>query len=187
MRATLWIAASGFAHERSHPWRRAEEPTTTKMNLSALSRRTIARGATIAGLCVAIAGVVPAFADDLPPYAGSHDDASYGGMSHTTFAGVPSAANTDDLPPYARSHDDASYGDTSHQTFTAELMHADEKLAGQYDDVTYPTADRRPAEEPQAVASAKQHIEMAPRVGVDTAAPSDLREAQVRASQRDAK
>ncbi len=148
----------------------------TKMIVRALSGRRIARGATIAGLYVAIAGGVPAFADDLPPNAGSYDDASYGDMSHATFAGVPAAATTDDLSPYARSHDDASYGDASHQTFTAELMGPDEKLAGRYDDVEYPTRDRRPAEEPQAVASAKQHTEMAPRVSVGTSAPSDRRE-----------
>ena len=48
-----------------------------------------------------------ALANELPPFAGSHDDASYGDMTHSTFAtaGLPGGSALAAGP----SHDDTAY------------------------------------------------------------------------------
>ncbi|BDG06646.1 hypothetical protein [Anaeromyxobacter oryzae] len=48
-----------------------------------------------------------AFANDLPPYAGSHDDASYGDATHATF-GVE-LPRPDDTTVVGSRYDDTSY------------------------------------------------------------------------------
>ncbi len=72
-------------------------------------RRILGRDLAIAALSLAALGVAPALAeDDLPPYAGSHDDASYGGVTHATY--TLELPRGDGALSLATRYDDTSYG-----------------------------------------------------------------------------
>jgi hypothetical protein len=118
------------------------------------SHRSMARGAVFAlGYAVVLAAPALAAAD-LPPFAGSSDDVSYGDTPHATFTGDPAAPGT--IAQSDGTYDDVSYGAISHATMTAEPPTADEALALdlQHDDVSHAIASPRP--EREAVAATER-------------------------------
>ncbi|BDG01334.1 hypothetical protein [Anaeromyxobacter oryzae] len=95
------------------------------------------------GALLALLGAAPvAAADDQPPYAGSHDDASYGDTTHTTLATESGPAGE---APSGRA-DDTSYAGLRHATVTATVLPAGvPALASGHDDTEYPHAAATPS------------------------------------------
>lgn len=74
---------------------------------------------TLSALALAMALASPALANDYPPYAGSHDDASYGDIPHAQF-GVD-LPRPDGVTSVASPADDVSYGtDTAKEASTED-------------------------------------------------------------------
>ena len=103
-------------------------------------RRSMTREAAFALGCAVVLIAPAVAAADLPPFAGSSDDVSYGDTPHATFTGDP--ATPAKVAQSDGTYDDVSYGAISHAAMKAEPPTADEALALdlQHDDVSHAIA-----------------------------------------------